>query len=44
MLHHGKANAIQFVVEEDFSNMKTIEKTVYIEVSQHVTRTFFESV
>jgi len=39
MLHHAKANVIQFVVEKDFTNLKTIEKTVFIDVSQHVTRT-----
>jgi len=39
MLHHGKANVTQFVVDKDFTNLKTIEKTVFMEVSQHVTCT-----
>jgi len=39
MLHIGKANVIQFVVEDEFTHLKTIEKTVFKEVSQHVTRT-----
>jgi len=39
MLHHGKANVIQFVVEKDFTNLRAIEKTIFEDVSQHVTYT-----